>query len=130
MNFLAVDSIGYSQSMDKNSEKISGGKSSPESFSSFLQGASVYKNSDESKDIPEAFKKLQVVMFQYFVKSLLPEETVKSLGGGFYGDFWKEILAENMSNMIVKQNKTAINLHSIEGFENTNFEKHDNKLKQ
>ncbi|ONI58875.1 hypothetical protein [Candidatus Liberibacter solanacearum] len=100
----------YFQNMDSNLTKIVPNNYSSESFSSFLQTNDLQKTSDQSKYIPEAMQKLQGVMFQYFIKSILPEETIKSLGGGFYGDFWKEILAENISNVIVKQQRITFNL--------------------
>ncbi|MBY7649315.1 MAG: hypothetical protein C4617_02175 [Candidatus Liberibacter europaeus] len=102
-----IDSL---QDMDKGFSSISRDGSYFDSFQSFFEDNSIHETSSKSIPIPDVTQKLQGIMFQYFTKSILPDETVKSLGGGFYGDFWKEILAYNISNAIVKQHKIDINL--------------------
>ncbi|MCU7488705.1 hypothetical protein Q7M04_03420 [Candidatus Liberibacter asiaticus] len=110
MQVLPISNISHSQSMGGNLAKISQDDSS---FQSFLQLKDVQEACDKSKSVPEMTQKLQGIMFQYFIKSILPEETVKSLGGGFNGDFWQEILAENISDVIVKQQRITLDLPEI-----------------
>lgn len=109
------------QNSDNSLDKIARDTSSYGSFQSVLNNNQIHAESKELSPVPEAMQKLQGVMFQYFIKSILPEETVKSLGGGFYGDFWKEMLAENISNAIVKQHKIYFNLHADTIKQNTDF---------
>ncbi|MEG8099255.1 hypothetical protein [Candidatus Liberibacter brunswickensis] len=102
------DGIPQLQSMENsNSVKIPQGDTS---FKSLFQVKDLQEKSDKSKCPQETMQKLQGFLFQHFIKSILPEETSKSLGGGFNGDFWQDILAENISYFIVKQQKINLNL--------------------
>ncbi|AKK20386.1 hypothetical protein HUT03_03835 [Candidatus Liberibacter africanus] len=96
----------YLQSMESNFSKVT----QDDSFKSFTCVKNLKESSNKSKDVIEATQKLQGVLVQYFIKSILPEETTKSLGGGFNGDFWRDVFAENISNFIVKQQKMIFNL--------------------
>ncbi|AHA27766.1 hypothetical protein [Candidatus Liberibacter americanus] len=109
------------KNIDNDFSHISRDKLSYGSFQSVLNDNHTNESSKDLTPVAGAMQKLQGIMFQYFIKSILPEETVKSLGGGFDGDFWKEILAGNISDTIIKQHKIHFNLHADKINQNTNF---------
>ncbi|MBL0848496.1 MAG: hypothetical protein EU981_00085 [Candidatus Liberibacter ctenarytainae] len=109
---MEVSSVSVLQNINNDFMKNSRNQLSSDSFISVLQENSSQQDLDKAAFDLDSVQKLQGIMFQYLIKSILPEETVKSLGGGFGGDFWKEILAENISSAVVKQQTRALHFRS------------------
>lgn len=73
-----------------------------------LAGTGNASNASPSNNVTSAMRKLDSLLLQQVVSTMLPEKSAVTWGSGLAGDVWRSMLSEHIANAMTRDGRVSV----------------------